>query len=1077
MSSSLCIKRLWILALGSAGLICGSTAAASGSSTPTFTSGNSNQVLTIGHAYTYQVSATPTPIFTATGLPPGLVMSSVGVIYGTPTASGSYTATITASNDNLSVQEMGMGAHESVNISSSTLGNNIDTYAGAINVQFNGTTGVGFCIDPWHFSLNGVQTFNWENLSTGPKMADGMGVSTALEIEQLWDKYYSSTMSNSTAAGLQIAIWDLVTASISAQTGGSDWYTLNSGNDYGASAMISFVQTNPSLPAANLAAVTGTGQDYVTLASNVPSTPIATSTQTLPFTVYALPVVTSASSATIPVSQPFSYTIAATNSPTSYSASSLPSGLSVNTSSGVISGTPTHTGTCTIPISASNPGGSGSGTLTLNVATAYTLTIGGSPSAGGSATGAGVYASGTVVTISEASNTGYRTNGWSGTDVGSVASPSSATTTITMNSNKSLTAGYVQRVTLAINTATGGTATGAGTYDVGSSVPIVETASSGYRTNGWSGSGSIASPSSASTSIVLNSSATITPAFVQQATLAINTATGGTATGAGTYDVGTSVPIVETASSGYRTNGWSGSGSIASPSSASTSIVLNSSATITPAFVQRVTLAINTATGGTATGAGTYDVGSSVPIVETASSGYRTNGWSGSGSIASPSSASTSIVLNSSATITPAFVQRVTLAINTATGGTATGAGTYDVGSSVPIVETASSGYRTNGWSGSGSIASPSSASTSIVLNSSATITPAFVQRVTLAINTATGGTATGAGTYDVGSSVPIVETASSGYRTNGWSGSGSIASPSSASTSIVLNSSATITPAFVQRVTLAINTATGGTATGAGTYDVGSSVPIVETASSGYRTNGWSGSGSIASPSSASTSIVLNSSATITPAFVQQVSLTVTSGAGGTATGGGTFDIGTTVPIAATPASGYSFADWTGASPASTSLGSTTITLTGNLTVAANFAPLPPSAVINAAATAYTGSPFNVTSAATAPADNLTLHSIEWLSPSGAWTVSSVAASGGASNRSLGISFPTTGTYTLRAGASDDNGATWVYSPTTQVAVSSGITTYTLETMAVPGSASLLSWYAPSPVVQKAYQVQHVNP
>ena len=1146
MSSSLCIKRLWILALVSAGLLCGTDAAAGSSNTPVFTSGNSNQVLTVGRPYSYQLSATPTPIFTVTGLPPGLIMSSVGLIYGTPTATGSYTATITASNDSLSVQEMGMGASETVNISSSTLGNNLEVYAGAINVQFNGTTGVGFCIDPWHFSLNGAQTFNWESLSTGPKMADGMGVSTALEIEQLWDKYYSSSMSNSTAAGLQIAIWDLVNASINSQTGGSDWYTLNVENDYGASSMISYVESNPTLPAANLSAVTGAGQDYVTLTSNVPSAPLATSTQTLPFTVYALPVLTSAGSETVPVGQPFTYTIAATNSPTSYSATSLPSGLSVNTSTGVISGTPSHTGTYTIPLAASNPGGSGGGDLTLTVATAYTLTISGSPSAGGSATGAGVYAAGSVVNISETANSGYRTNGWTGSssiaspssasttivlnssatitpsfvqqvtlainpatggtatgagtyDVGttvpivetagsgyrtngwsgssSIVSPTSASTSIVLNSSATITPAFVQRVTLAINSTAGGTATGAGTYDVGSSVQIVETAGSGYRTNGWSGSSSIVSPTSASTSIVLNSSATITPAFVQQATLAINSATGGTATGAGTYDVGTTVPIVETAGSGYRTNGWSGSSSIVSPTSASTSIVLNSSATITPAFVQRVTLAINSTAGGTATGAGTYDVGSSVQIVETAGSGYRTNGWSGSSSIVSPTSASTSIVLNSSATITPAFVQQATLAINSATGGTATGAGTYDVGTTVPIVETAGSGYRTNGWSGSSSIVSPTSASTSIVLNSSATITPAFVQQVSLAINSVAGGTATGAGTYDVGTTVPIVETAGSGYRTNGWSGSSSIVSPTSASTSIVLNSSATITPAFVQQVTLAINSVAGGTATGAGTYDVGSSVPIVESAGSGYRTNGWSGSSSIVSPTSASTSIVLNSSATITPAFVQQVSLTVISGAGGTATGSGTFDIGSTEPIAATPASGYSFADWTGASPASTSSGSTTITMTGNLTVDANFAPLPPSAVITAAATAYTGSPFNVTSTASAPADNLTLHSIEWLSPSGTWTVSSVAVSGGTSNRSLGITFPTTGTYTLRAGASDDNGTTWVYSPTTQVAVSNGITTYTLETMAVPSSASLLSWYAPSPVAQKTYEVQHVNP
>ena len=143
---------------------------------------------------------------------------------------------------------------------------------------------------------------------------------------------------------------------------------------------------------------------------------------------------------------------------------------------------------------------------------------------------------------------------------------------------------------------------------------------------------------------------------------------------------------------------------------------------------------------------------------------------------------------------------------------------------------------------------------------------------------------------------------------------------------------------------------------------------------------------------------------------------------------------------------------------------------------VTANFTPQPPIALINAAATAYTGSPFTVTSTASAPAANLTLHSIEWLAPSGAWTVDAVAATGGSSNRTLGISFAAAGIYTLRAGASVDNGVTWVYSPSVPVTVSSGVTTYTLQTMAVPG-ANALTWYAPSPVVQKTYQVKHVNP
>src|SRR3989442_829877 len=53
------------------------------------------------------------------------------------------------------------------------------------------------------------------------------------------------------------------------------------------------------------------------------------------------PVIKRSLTATGRVGVAFSYTITATNSPTSYNATGLPAGLSVNTSTGVISGTPT----------------------------------------------------------------------------------------------------------------------------------------------------------------------------------------------------------------------------------------------------------------------------------------------------------------------------------------------------------------------------------------------------------------------------------------------------------------------------------------------------------------------------------------------------------------------------------------------------------------------------------------------------------------------------------------------------------------------------------------------------------------
>jgi len=63
-------------------------------------------------------------------------------------------------------------------------------------------------------------------------------------------------------------------------------------------------------------------------------------------------------------------TLSATNSPTSWAVTSgsLPAGLTLNTSGGVISGTPTTAGTFTFSITATNAGGT-------SAAVSYTITI------------------------------------------------------------------------------------------------------------------------------------------------------------------------------------------------------------------------------------------------------------------------------------------------------------------------------------------------------------------------------------------------------------------------------------------------------------------------------------------------------------------------------------------------------------------------------------------------------------------------------------------------------------------------------------------------------------------------------
>src|SRR4029077_20254414 len=84
------------------------------------------------------------------------------------------------------------------------------------------------------------------------------------------------------------------------------------------------------------------------------------------------PSITSLLTASATVGSPFSYQITANNNPVSYNATDLPQGLTVNTTTGLISGTPTATGVFPVTISATNNvndpcSGTATDTLTLTI--------------------------------------------------------------------------------------------------------------------------------------------------------------------------------------------------------------------------------------------------------------------------------------------------------------------------------------------------------------------------------------------------------------------------------------------------------------------------------------------------------------------------------------------------------------------------------------------------------------------------------------------------------------------------------------------------------------------------------------
>ena len=136
--------------------------------------------------------------------------------------------------------------------------------------------------------------------------------------------------------------------------------------------------------------ITASGTSNVLLsASNAIGTG-STATAIFSIASLALPSVSSPGVASGGAGNTFSYTIGSTNYPTSYSAIGLPSGLSLNAATGVISGTLPTIGTYGVTIGATNVSGTTTTSLTISVGAPYFWNnFAGNPGVSGSTNGTG----------------------------------------------------------------------------------------------------------------------------------------------------------------------------------------------------------------------------------------------------------------------------------------------------------------------------------------------------------------------------------------------------------------------------------------------------------------------------------------------------------------------------------------------------------------------------------------------------------------------------------------------------------------------------------------------------------------
>jgi hypothetical protein len=387
---------------------------------PTITSATS-ATGTTGTAFSYQITASNSASsYSATGLPAGLsVDSSTGLISGTPSATGTSMVTLGATNSfgtgnatlTLTIATLGQSAlvaNTSFIVSgsgnrgtSSAINTTGATFLAVLVVSFGGHGGcqAGNITDSNSNTWTLVQEYDYEGsgrsicywYAASPTVGSGHTFSLSNSYYTVaFPAAYSGVATTSpldvqtgNSSGSSIAL-----SSGSVTTNYNGELCLAGGNGYFGGSDTSWSLASPSvaMTLANYQESIGGNNTGGVSGYYVQSTAGSISTTAVPAGAVAdemtaaiacfqasgsspaqPPVISSSTTATGTTGSAFSYQITASNSPISFSATGLPGGLSVNTSTGLISGTPTATGTSMVALGATNSGGTGNATLTLTV--------------------------------------------------------------------------------------------------------------------------------------------------------------------------------------------------------------------------------------------------------------------------------------------------------------------------------------------------------------------------------------------------------------------------------------------------------------------------------------------------------------------------------------------------------------------------------------------------------------------------------------------------------------------------------------------------------------------------------------
>jgi uncharacterized repeat protein (TIGR02543 family) len=530
--------------------------------------------------------------------------------------------------------------------------------------------------------------------------------------------------------------------------------------------------------------------------------------------------------------------------------------------------------------------------------------------AGGTVTGAGNYDYNSNITVKATPNTGYSFAGWyeSGTKVSD-----SQTYSFVVTKNRTLEARFTpNKYNIVINTTTGGAATGGGTFDYNSKATVMATAETGYSFTGWY-KGETKVSDSPAYSFTVTESVNLTAKFAaDKHSITTNATAGGTVTGAGNYDYNTNVTVKATPNTGYSFAGWYESGTKVSDSQSYNFVVKGNRVLEARFTANRFNVIVNAQTGGTASGSGAYDYNSNCTVRAIAGGNYTFAGWYEGSTKVSSSAEYTFKVLKETTLEARFTVNKYTITLS-GSNGTQAGGGSYDYNTNATVKATPNTGYAFTGWYEGVSQVSTSNPYIFKVERDRILEARYQLNKFTVTAQADNGGSATGGGQFDYGTNTQLRATPNTGYSFAGWyEGSTKISGDNPYTLTVVKDRS--LTAKFnINTYTLSLTAGTGGSVSGAGTYEHNKPVTVIATPTSDYTFAGWyEGSTMLSNNLSYTFNIIKNTSlsAKFEPKkFTVQVTQAGVSNA--TITGQGTYNSGASVTVKATPPTEADFAGW----------------------------------------------------------------------------------------------------------------------------------------------------------------------